>query len=183
MPLAPIRMGDKESGLPADQIGQSGKVVVRYKGPFDFTYIYRNLKRWFEQRRFRFYEGRIKDTGKRLKVDLWAQRDVDEIFSERYDIKIESWHLTPEEVIVNGEPRKILNGLIQFTIKDQLIIDRPGWFTNGNWFTKWMGQMYLDIRWREIENEFLDIFQYRAQDILTYIKELLNMTTKRNAPW
>ncbi len=183
MPLAPIRIGGKYSGFPGDQVGGDTKVVVRYKGPFDFTYLYRELKRWFEQRRFRFYEGRIKETGKRLKVDLWAERDVDEVFSEKYDIKVECWDLTTEEIIVNGEPRKIFNGQAQFTIRDFVIVDRPGFFKHGGWFTKWMGQVYLDVKWREIENAYLDIFQYRAQDILTFIKECLNMTTRRQAPW
>jgi len=141
------------------------------------------VKQWFEQRRFRFYESRVKDTGKRLKVNWWARRNVEEVFTERYDITLEAWNLTTEEVIVDGQPRKILNGMVQFTLKDTLIVDRPGWFKGGGWLKNLMARIYFDIRWREVENEYIDVFQYRVQDILTFIKQCLNMTTKRQAPW
>lgn len=167
--------------FPGDQV-PGEKVVVRYKGPFDWTYLYRNIQRWFEQRRFRWYEGRIKDSGKRIKCDWKATRDIDEFFSEEYSIKVEMWHLSTQEVMVNGEPRKILNGMTQFTIKGTIIIDRKEWFS-GSTFKKWLGKIYMNVKWREIESNYIDVMEYRAQDIQTFLKECLNMTTKENAPW
>jgi hypothetical protein len=183
--LSPAKPGDKLKGFPSDQV-PSHQVVVRFKGTFDFTYLYRTLQRWFEQRRFRFYENRMKDTGKRLKVDLYAVRILDEFFTERYDIKVEMWNLTTQEIIVNGEARKILNGMTQFTVKGQIGTDRLGMFTHGihnKWLAKWLGHLFMDVKWREIEMKYIDVMEYRTQDVQSVIKECLNMTTKENAAW
>ncbi|MBR9692318.1 hypothetical protein GOV07_00115 [Candidatus Woesearchaeota archaeon] len=182
MGISKMKAGDKGSGLPGDQFAGQQKIVVRFKGPFDWTYTARTLQRWFEQRRFRFYENRIKDTGKRIKADWYAQRDIDEFWAERYDIKIEMWHLSSQEVMVNGEPRKIINGMAQFTIKDTTITDRNHFF-KGSKFKEFLGKLYMEMRWREAETDFLDVHQYRAQDIATVIQECLNMSTKHKAPW
>ncbi len=170
------------SAFPSDQF-RRGTVVVRYKGSFDFTYLYRMVQRWFEQRRFRFYETRFKDSGKRIKDDWEAERNLDEFFIESYDIKIEMWNLTTHEVLVNGEPRKILNGMVQFTIKGTIETDRNNYFANKKGFFGWLGQRYMDLRWREIEMKYIDVMEYRTQDIQTLIKQCLNMTTKENAVW
>ncbi len=184
--ISPMQPGERSSGLPGDQYSGQAKIVVRFKGPFDFTYLYRTLQRWFEQRRFRWYENRIKDTGKRIKADWYAQRDVDEFWSEGYKIKVEMWHCSSQEVMVNGEPRKIINAMAQFTIWDYAIADRAGYFTRGGKggkFRKWLGKLFMEVKWREAEMEVVDVYQYRAQDIATVIKECLNMTTKHQAPW
>jgi len=158
-------------------------IVVRYKGAFDYTYLYRTLQRWFEQRRFRFTETRYKDSGKRIKDDFEAIREIDEFFAEQYNIKVEMWELTTQEIMVNGEPRKILNGMAQFTVSGTLSTDRNGWFKGKKGFVGWLGRRYMDARWREIESNFIDVMEYRTQDVQTLIKECLAMTTKENAAW
>ena len=184
MSISPMQPGDSGSGLPNDQFAGKQKILVRFKGPFDWTYLVRTVQRWFEQRRFRFYENRIKDTGKRIKADWYAQRDIDEFWAERYDIKVEMWHLSSQEVMVNGEPRKILNGMAQFTIVDKTIADRYKMFAGSkSKFIRFLGRLYMEMKWREAEMEHVDVYQYRAQDIATVIQECLNMSTKHKAPW
>ncbi len=168
-------------GFPGDQL-PSQTLLIRYKGPFDFTYLYRSVQRWFEQRRFRFYETRVKDSGKRIKCDWNAERRIDEFFNEGYDIKVEMWNLTTKEVMVNGEPRKILNGMVQFSIKGTIDTDVSGFFKEGK-FRQFLGRVFMNVKWREIESQYLDVMEYRAQDIQTFIKQCLNMTTKENAAW
>lgn len=183
MSLSQIKVGKSAGTFPGDQV-PNGAVVVRFKGPFDFTYIYRGIKRWFEQRRFRFYDKRYKDTGKRIKVDLDANRDLDEFFNEYYQIKVEAWNLSSHEIVVDGAPRKIQNGMIQFTIKGKITSDRAKFYKgHKSKFIRWLGNLMMDIRWREIEMAYIDVMEYRAQDIQTHIKELLDMTLKENAPW
>lgn len=182
MAIARIAAGGKAGSFPTDQL-PSNQVVVRYKGPFDYIYLSRTVQRWFEQRRFRFYETRIKDTGKKMKVDWMAERRIDEFFVEIYTVKSEMWNLSTQEIVVNGETRKILNGQVQFEIKGTIDID-PGDFFNGQGtFLQFLGKLYMNARWREIESKYIDVMEYRAQDIQILIKHCLNMTTKENAPW
>lgn len=176
-----VKMGDKLGGLPGDQ-HPAGNVVVRYKGPFDYTHVYRTIERWFEQRRFRFYESRTKDTGKRIKDDMWAERQLDEFMTERYDIKVEMWKLSRSEIVVNGQPRVILNGMAQFTIKGAIRSD-PGEFFKSGKLRQFLGRILLELRWREVEMKYIDIMEYRLQDVQTVVKKSLNMTLKQNAPW
>ncbi len=183
MPLSRIKVGgDTIKGFPSDQV-PSSSAVVRYKGPIDFTYLYREVQRWFEERRFRFYDTRHKDSGKRVKVDLQARRDLDEFFAEEYKIKIEMWNLTTQEILVNGEPRKILNGQAQFVISGAIITDRAGFFKGKGRLLQWLGYLYNEMRWREIESKYIDMMEYRTQDIQILIKRCLNMITKENAAW
>jgi hypothetical protein len=181
MAFARMKAGESAKGFPSDQL-PAQTLTIRYKGPFDFTYIYRLVQRWFEQRRFRFYETRIKDTGKKIKCDWEATRDIDEFYSEGYDIKVEMWNLTTQEIVVNGEPRKILNGMVQFSIKGTITADRLKLFS-GSKLKTFLGKIIMDVRWREIENKAIDVMEYRTLDIQTMIKEGLNMTTKENAAW
>ena len=181
MPFAQLPLGKTAKTFPGDQVPQHN-VLIRYKGPFDWTYLYRSVQRWFEQRRFRFFETRIKDTGKKMKCDWEAKRDIDEFYSEKYDIKIEMWDLTTQEIMVNNEPRKILNGMIQFTIKGSITWDRLKLF-KGSKFKEWLGKIMATVRWREMEMRGIDVTEYRTLDIQTAIKEYLNMTTKENAAW
>lgn len=183
MPFSQVKLGEKVPGFPGDQVPKH-EVVVRYKGPFDFTYLSRTVQRWFEQRRFRFYEERIKDSGKRLKCDWRATRQIDEWYAEEYSIKIEMWELSTQEITVNGEPRKILNGMAQFSIKGSIQADQAGMFSKEpTAFKTFLGKIMRDARWREMEMKGIDVMEYRTQDIQTVIKECLNMTTKENAPW
>jgi hypothetical protein len=183
MGLAQVDAGKSLSAFPGDQVPNSA-VIVRFKGPFDYTYIYRGIKRWFEQRRFRFYDKRFKDSGKRIKHDLEASRELDEFFAEEYTIKMESWSLTSQEIVVDGATRKVHNGMIQFTIKGKIITDRASFFKgHESKFIRWLGYLIMNIRWREIEMAYIDVMEYRTQDIQTHIKELLDMTLKENAPW
>ncbi len=182
MSLAQLKPGQWGRGFPDDQV-PSHVDVIRFKGAFDYTYLFRTLQRWFEQRRFRFYEQRIKDTGKRIKHDLMAERQLDEWYEEQYGIKVEMWNLSSQEIIVNGEPRKILVGMAQFTVNGKVRGDRLGLYKHGGKFVKFIGKLMMDVRWRELEMTGIDVIEYRTHDIVTVIKECLNMTTKENAPW
>ncbi len=174
MPIATKKIGESISGP---------KVSIRFKGPFDYTYLARTVQRWFEQRRFKFMESRIKDAGKKMKVDMEATRDIDEFYAESYTVKMEMWELSSQEVIVNGEPRKILNGLVQIDVSGSVKTDRAGFFKKKGKLYEFLGKVLIDARWREIEAKYIDVMEYRTQDIQTAIKECLNMTTKENAPW
>lgn len=182
MPFGRSNLGDKDAGFPGDQV-PTHTVVVRFKGPFDFTYLARTVQRWFEQRRFRFTEERFKDTGKKMKVDWKAFRDIDEFYREDYTIKVEMWNLSSQEIVVNGEHRKILHGMVQFDIAGSIQWDRAKFFSHGHsWFARFMNRAMRDAKWREYEMK-IDMMEYRTQDIQTVIKECLNMSTKENAPW
>lgn len=182
MGLNPLeKAGWKAGSFPGDQT--SGKVMVRYKGPFDFTYLLRTVQRWFEQRRFKFEENRFKETGKNMKVDWNARRDINEFFREDYKIKIQMWHISVKEVIVEGEPRKIFNGLIHIEVSGSVKADRAGFFKGTGFWMRFMRRTIMDARWNEMQAQYLDVMEYRCQDIQTVIKECLNMTTKENASW
>lgn len=182
MPFARAEIGNTVPG-PATESNPTGTLYVRYKGTFDYTYVYRELKRWFEQRRFRFYDTRLKDTNSAIKNDLEAERNLDEFVSERYAIKILAWALKQEEKMVDGQLRKMYAGHIQFEIKGSIKLDRADFFKKGGKFLRFLGNRFMDARWREIEMKYIDTMEYRSQDIQSLIKRTLNMTTQENAPW
>ncbi len=181
--LAGLAPGGSAKGLPGDTLPQKA-VVIRYKGPFDWTYVYRTIFRWFEQRRFHVHEDRYKDTGKRIKEDMVATRDIDEFFSESYKVKWEMWKLTRKEVLVGNQPRVIFNGMAQVTISGSITTDRAGFFKgNPSAFQRFLGNLLMDARWNEIEATVIDTMEYRLQEIQTMIKKALNMSTQENAEW
>lgn len=180
--LSKLRPGDTAGAYPGDQWPAS-ELVIRYKGPFDWTYVFRTIYRWFEQRRFRFYEARHKETEKRIKHDFSGERKVDEFFKEVYGFKVEMWDLSRKQVTVHGEPRIIYNGLVQVRIRPKLEADWAGFYKGATGFKKVLGNLLMDARWKEIESTVLDTMEYRGQDIQTMIKKALNMSTKENAPW
>lgn len=177
-----LELGGKAGGLPGDAFPQKA-VVVRFKGPFDWTYVYRAIFRWFEQRRFKVHEDRYKDTGKRIKEDMIATRDIDEFFSESYKVKWEMWKLTRKEVVVRGEPRVIFNGMTQVTISGSITADQAGFYEKTTGFQKFLGNLLMDARWKEIESVVIDTMEYRIQELQTMIKKTLNMSAQENAPW
>lgn len=181
--LAPLGPGESAKGLPGDALPQQA-VVVRYKGPFDWTFIYRAIFRWFEQRRFKVHEDRYKDTGKRIKEDMSATREIDEFFSETYKVKWEMWKLTRKEVVVRGEPRVIFNGMAQVTISGSITTDRAHMYKgNPSAFQRFLGNLLMDARWKEIEGVVIDTMEYRLQELQTMIKKAFNMSAQENAPW
>jgi len=183
MPLARAKPGEKIPAFPSDQL-PANLVLVRFKGPFDYTYLARTVQRWFEQRRFRFNEVRIKDAGKKMKIEWEAKRKIDEFYQEDYKIKMEMWNLSTQEIIVNGEPRKILNGMVQFEISGSVTVDRNKFFDpkNGK-LIGLLGKIFFEANWREMGGKYINAMEYRCQDIQILIKHCLNMTTKENAPW
>lgn len=181
--LAGAGPGAEIKRLPGDQVPYR-EILVRWKGPFDWAYVYRSFVRWFEQRRFRVHENRYKETDKRIKVDGFAVRVIDEFFSETYGFKVEMWDLERKHLKIRGEERIIYNGLCQFRIRPRVKFDQAGFYSDDPTpFRRLIGNLMMDLRWKEIESLVIDTADYRAMDIEVMLKRAFNMSTKENAPW
>lgn len=157
--------------------------VMRYKGTFDWINFYKELFNYFVNHRYEFEENRFKDTGKGIKLDLFARRKVDEWLFVEYKIKFILYNLKREKHTVNGETRELFNGMMDVEISGTFKMDSNNIFKGKSKFLELLGKIYIMVKTRDWETGIQDAVDYGVRAIFTEMRRLLNSWTKDAHDW
>lgn len=154
--------------------------IIRYKGVFDWSGLYRYCKFWIEDNRYKFHEKRYKHKWDEIEVDIQGERKLDEMHRNYIDIGFHIWNYKEIEVIENGKKVKRGTGRVEVKIHTDVQVDYSGRFNEGK-FAQLLGNWWMTIRSKEFEANYLEKYTYEVYRLHQEIKILLNMETDSNA--
>ncbi len=165
----------------------SGPIIIRYKGVFDFEGLYRMMHAWLINKRFLFHEDLYKDKvytpfGNELEIKWKAEKKVTEYVKEYITVYFHLWDFAEVEVIKDGKKAKMTKSRMEVKIDALLQLDYTGKFDNSGPFAKRLGKFYQDkiIYW-DWRIKHADSLTYGMYDLQTKIKKYLNTESSSNA--
>lgn len=153
--------------------------VIRYKGQFDWQGLYRLVRTWIEENRYKFQEKKYKHKGDEVEVDMTGQRKLDEMYRRNVHVHFHIWHLREIEVVEGTKTVKRNTGHVHIEILGGVEIDWQGRF-KGSKMTEKLFKWWKVIKKREFTATQLEPMSIELYRLQTDIKSFLNMQTDAN---
>ncbi|GIU69510.1 MAG: hypothetical protein KatS3mg002_0746 [Candidatus Woesearchaeota archaeon] len=176
-------MGIKE----AFSILDSGPIMIRYTGVFDFEGLYRMMHAWLINKRFIFHENRYRDKvftpfGNELEIEWVAEKKVTEYVMEYIEVKFHLWDFSEVEVIKEGKKMKMTKSRLEIRLDAKLELDYTKKFADAGPIAKKLGAFYQNkvIYW-EWRIKYADSLTYNLYDLHHKIKKYLGLYSDSNA--
>jgi hypothetical protein len=155
------------------------KRIIKYKGVFDYSGIYRVIISWIKKKNFEFHEKKHKEkpyhVGPEIEITWWAARRISGSIQLRIDMFIHLYDAVKTEVIVNGHKKQMINGRIQIDIWGKVIFDYSGQFEDSTFFKQIELFLTSKIMRKEILFKYIDPFDYELYDLEVMIRKFLDM--------
>ena len=161
------------------------KLIIRYKGLFDFNGLYNVMVQWMKARRFWFHEDTYKHkvpspAGAEQEI-LWkADKKVTEFYMQEITIYMHIWDMTEVEVAQKGITKKLTNARIEIQIIGAVTIDYEKRWEESTFYIALLDFYRKYIAKEEIETLYGDQLYYRMYKLHAAIKEFLDMQAKGN---
>ncbi|MFA5797344.1 MAG: hypothetical protein WC916_04890 [Candidatus Woesearchaeota archaeon] len=163
-----------------------GKLLIRYKGVFDFEGLYRMMHAWLINKRFLFHENQYKDKvytpfGNEIEVKWVAEKKVTEFIKQYVTVHFHLWDFAEVEMIKDGKKVKMTQSRMEIRLDAQLELDYTKKFA-GSEFSKKLGAFYTEkiIYW-DWRIKYADPLAYSLYDLHAKIKKYLNTESPSNA--
>lgn len=159
------------------------KIMIRYKGLFDFDGLYNLMVRWLKEHGYWFHEKSYKHKvptpyGAEQEIDWSAEKKVTEYYRFFITVSIHIWDMTEVEVEKAGEKKKLTNARIEMVMRCAVEVDYDKKFAKSR-FWRFISDWYHKyVLRREIEDKWLDTVYHRMYNLQNVAKEFLDMEAK-----
>jgi hypothetical protein len=154
---------------------------IKYFGIIDLDNLYREIVKWFKDRKYDFYETLYKDKPPELELEWHAERKVDDFYRYIIEIYFHFYDIEEIDVIQHGVKKKMIRSRVWIKIEPFVELDyQDRWSDTA--FKKALFTFYFN---NIIKREFLllhaDKLWYISYRLHKRFKELLGMETATNA--
>jgi len=163
------------------------KLLVRYKGVFDFEGLYRMMHAWLINKRFLFHEKLYKDKvstpfGNELEVKWEAEKKVTEYIREYITVYFHLWDFSEVEIIKDGKKMKMTKSRMEIYLDCELEMDYTKKFQDKGVFAEKLGEFYQNkVLYWEWRIKYADSLTYSLYDLHAKVKKYLNEVSASNA--
>jgi len=163
------------------------RLLIRYKGVFDFEGLYRMMHAWLINKRFLFHEDRYKDKvatpfGNELEIDWKAEKKVTEYIKEYIIINFHLWDFSEVEIIKDGKKVKMTKSRMEIWFDAKLEMDYTQKFQGKGKFAEKLGEFYQNkVLYWEWRIKYADALTYSMYDLHAKVKKYLNDISATNA--
>lgn len=159
------------------------KMIIRYKGLFDFDGLYSFMVRWLKTHRYEFYEYDYKHKvpspyGAEQEIGWRAEQKVTEYYKYTISIYSHLWDMTEVEVVQKGVKKTLTNARIEITFDGTIDIDYEKRFAQSTFWITIRDWWHRYVRKEEIETLWHDELYYRVQKLHEAVKEYLDMQAR-----
>ena len=158
------------------------RLIIRYKGIFDFDALYNLMVRWFKAAGYWFHETDFKHKvlpgGVEDEIKWSSERKVNDYIKYYIDIFTHTWDLTEIEVVRDGEKKKLNSGRIEITFDASVEIDYQKRLQQRKIWAAIADVYYKYFLKEDIETIHHDTLYYRMQKFHSIVKEFLDMGAK-----
>ena len=159
------------------------RMIIRYRGLFDYDGLYNVMVQWFKQRGFWFHERTYKHKvptalGAEQEIEWTAEKEITDYYKFEYNVKWHLWEITEVEVVKEGVKKVLTNARLEIKLDGTLSIDWEKRFGTSTFWTFVRDWYHKYIIRKEIETIWYDTFYYRLQRLHKVIKDFLDMEAK-----
>ncbi|MFT7615823.1 MAG: hypothetical protein ACI8Y7_000648 [Candidatus Woesearchaeota archaeon] len=127
---------------------------LRYRGLIDFETIYHRIFSWMNLQLMHTYENLHKDKAaggglREIEMSLTGLVKLDEFVMWQIMIHIKIWDAKDVEVMVDGKPKKMIQGRIQILMENTFITDHGDFYASKSPFIKKLSQLLSRTRRRD----------------------------------
>ncbi|MBI5391190.1 hypothetical protein HZB02_06900 [Candidatus Woesearchaeota archaeon] len=167
---------------------RSGKVfplTLKFKGVFDVYGLYHFLHEWFARRGYEFtetyYRDRVEPFGTEITAKANAWKRYTSYLFYNYDIEFMAHHVTPVEIVVNGQKKKLYRCWMKLNIVPSLQADyQDRW--EGSKFAKELANFHHKyLVFKEIDEIHEWQLMALGKKFMVAVKDYLNMTAQSYA--
>lgn len=170
-----------------DKITVYSGLLIKYKGLYDYTGLYRFMRQWLEKNRYWVNEDRYKDKlytafGTEIEPKWSAWRKVSEYAKWNIGVEFHLWDAKDVEVVENGEKKIMTTGRMTISLSAFVDLDYAGIFSKKKGkFVEFLGKAYKKLRHREIEAVYVQGLEDEVNMFQKEIQNYLNMHGKEDA--
>lgn len=104
------------------------KLLIRYKGTYDFDGMYKLIRGWIDAHKYDFMEKVYKDkssgiSGNEIEHKMEIEKKVTEFIKYKMAIETHFWDVKEFEATIDGEKKLVTNGKLQISISATIIFD------------------------------------------------------------
>ncbi|MBN1274866.1 hypothetical protein JXA12_01055 [Candidatus Woesearchaeota archaeon] len=154
--------------------------IIRYKGMFDWQGLYRLVRMWLEENKYRYHEKRYKHKGDEVEVEMVAERKIDEMHKYHIFIYFHIWDLRDIEVVEGTKTLQRNTGRLHIKMEISVEIDYSKRFDESKPITKKLKEWWIQVRRQEINALHHDKITREIFSLHNDIKTFLNMRTDAN---
>jgi hypothetical protein len=162
-------------------------LLIKFKGMYDYTGLYKVMRDWFEKNRYLLQEDRYKDKlytalGTEIEPRWSAIRKINEYIQYKIVVEFHLWDAKDVEVVENGEKKLMTTGRMTISLAANCILDFTKIFNpERGKFEGFLGNVYKKLRWREIEGTYVQGLEDEVNMLQKAIQNYLNMHGKEDA--
>ncbi len=162
------------------------KKLLKIKGVFDFSGMYKYMKKWMVDRHYEFHEKKFKEKPKGhffpdKEISWWAEKKLTDYIKFRIEISMHLWNAEPVQISKNGEKKDMINGRMEITIKGDIITDYSKEFEKSSLFKNIENFLNKRILYKDILLKYADSFDYELFAFENDIKKYLGMEISETA--
>lgn len=171
----------------AFSVMDSGRILIRYKGVFDFEGLYRMMHAWLINKRFYFHEDLYKDKvatpfGNELEIRWTAEKKVTEYIKEYVTVYFHLWDFSEVEIIKDGKKMKMTQSRMEIYMDAMLEMDYTKKFQDSGKFAQQLGKFYQNkVLYWEWRIRYAGALVYSVYDLHAKVKKYLNEVSASNA--
>ncbi len=158
--------------------------IIKFRGVFDLTKLYKVIVRWLKSRRFEFHEPLYRFKPPELILNWRAERRKTPFVKDIITVNIDVRGYEEVETIVNGIKKKLVKG--RLTLKLQFgnesgyadMFGQKRWNTDIERKLKWF--LHNFVIKREFELLYLDALMYETWKLHKVIKDYIQMECHGN---
>ncbi|MFH1848948.1 MAG: hypothetical protein ABH879_02060 [archaeon] len=151
--------------------GTDQRMILQYKGIFNFQKLYSMIAKWYQDRNYEFHETNYKMKPDTEEMELYWQgwRDDTDYIRVTVDLYMHVWDLQDIEAIKNGKKLKMAKARFRVFFRGRIDTDAEGRWGGTPFFEalrdfydKYIFKKRLDMYINKIENEthgFVEMFK------------------------
>ncbi len=158
--------------------------VIKYKGVFDLTKLYKVMVRWLKSRRFEFHEPLYRFKPPELILNWKAERRKTAFVKDIITVNIDVRGYEEVDTIENGVKKRLVKGRLTLNLNFGLESGYSDMFGNKRWNTvierNLKALLHRFVIKREFELLHLDALMYETWKLHTVVKDYLKMEAHGN---
>ena len=169
--------------MPVGEFKSPKRLVIRYKGLFDFEGLYTLVVQWFKYRGFWFHERTYKHKvpspkGAEDEIEWDGMKKISEYVAHAINVYIHLWDMTEVKVVKDGVEKTLTNARMEIVIRAIMTLDYQKKWERGAFWNA-LGDFYEKyIIKKEFETIQWDQVWYRAHKLHAIIKDFMDMQAK-----
>ncbi|MCX6709495.1 MAG: hypothetical protein NTV63_00885 [Candidatus Woesearchaeota archaeon] len=153
--------------------------VIKYKGIFEISELYKFISRWLIGKGYDFYEKTYKNKPPEIELSWYGEKKLTSYVMDKIKIEFHFYGVRDVEAIKGGEKKKMQDFRVVITFSGEVVTDYPNIFGEKQWekpFWKKAKEFFeTNILKQDLDFKYVDPLYYQVFELTEEVKKFMNM--------